>query len=454
MNYVLRTLGVLVLGAVLAGCSSGFEGSELDSQAVSLTGLKWVTDSKKTFTAPPPNDPGRYNCVTTEFDIPGQGARVAGSTGGLTYTAFATNATAGTVGLSLTNNLLSSFSPTQTTEILIVDDFGASSSLAYKLPSDIFAPGATSSTLETAIRDGKLTHGALVMRHANDALLGSGLYSVLSQTNNGSRTIYKDAQKKSTTLTVTAVNTRLANQAVISNTTRTKITTGDLYTILYKTLKDAPRSMVINMSFVLTPCEVYEDFVVSGAKTLEEYVERLVVANGRTSNNNGLVDTSTEFEFINAIIESTNLGNDPLKKLIDLFARTHIFVGASGNYGLPTAMYPAKWAGVVNVTGSSFDNQNTRATSIFNAGEVMSVGSLFRLNPLSNSGKALYYFGTSYAAPSVSVFSALDLAGKQHCTDSQIFKSELALDTPSLSDSRLETVGATNGAVQTRCGSD
>jgi hypothetical protein len=448
MKYILRTLGVLVLGAILVGCSSGFEGSRLESQAVSLTGLKWLTDSKKTFTAPPPNTPGNYNCVTTEFDIPPQGFRAQGSTGGLTYAAFAGHATSGTVGLSLKNNLLGSYNPTQTTEILIVDDFGASSSPAYKLPSDIFSSSATSTTLEESIRHGKTTHGAVVIRHTNDALLGSGLYSVLSQTNNGSQTVYQDAQKKSTTLTVTAVNTRLASQAIIGNTTRAKITTGDLDRILYDTLKNAPRSMVVNMSFVLTPCQVYEDFVVSGAATLEQYVERLVVANGRTSNNNGLVDTATEFEFVNAIIESTNLSNDPLKKLIDLFAIKHIFIGASGNYGLPTAMYPAKWAGVVNVTGSTFDNQSARATTLFNAGEVMSVGSLFKLNPPSSSGKALYYFGTSYSAPSVSVYSALDLAGKQHCTDSQTYKSELALDTVTMTDSRLES------AVPTRCGAN
>lgn len=451
MKYVLRTLGVLVLGAVLAACSSEVEHSKIESQAVvSITGLKWVSDSKKTFTAPPPTDPGKYNCVTTEFDIPPQGYRAQSSSGGggPTYTPFASTTTAGAVGLGLRNSLFSSFNPTQTAEILIVDDFGKQSDPFYTLPSYIFASSATDTILDDYMNNGTVTHGALVMRHANDALLGSGLYTVLSQTNNGSQTVYQDAQKKTTTLTVTAVNTRLANQAVISNTTRAKITTGDLEKILDTTLKYAPRSMVINMSFVLTPCQVYEDFVLSRAATLEQYVERLMVANGRTSNNNGLVDTPTEFEFINAIIESTNVSNDPLKKLIDLFAKTHIFVGASGNYGLPTAMYPAKWAGVVNVTGSTFDNQNARATSLFNAGEVMSVGSLFRLNPPTASGNPVYYFGTSYAAPSVSVFSALDLAGKGRCTDSQTYKSELALDTISIVDKRLES------AVPTRCGTN
>jgi hypothetical protein len=452
VKYAMRTLGFLLLGAVLAGCSSGFETPELEAQAFSLGGLRKVTLNKP-FNPPSPNDPGKYNCVTTEFDLPPQGFRLSGSTGGLGYTAFATNTTVGAVGAGLRGSFFSTFSSTpQNTEILIVDDFGQFDSPSYTLPNTLFT-NPNSQNIQNLINDGSLRHGALVMRHANDAVVGSGLYQVSSQSVNGSQTTFN---RNGSTLMVTAVNTRLASQAVIAGTTRRKVTTGDLYSILYSTLKYARTTLVINMSFVLTPCEVYEDFVLSGQPTLEAYIEALASMNNLATNSNGVIDvtgasSAGEREVVKSIIESTNITNDPLKKLIDLFAATHIFVAASGNYGLPTAMYPAKWAGVVNVTGSAIDSQNVRAASFFNAGEVMSAGLLFKLNPPTASGKPIYYFGTSYAAPSVSVFSALDLAGKQRCSDNnnQNLKSELALDTPSLIDRRLET---STGAVQTRCG--
>jgi hypothetical protein len=455
VKYVVRTLGFLLLGAVLAGCSFGFETPELEAQAFSLGGLRQVTLNKP-FNPPAPNDPGKYNCVTTEFDVPPQGMRLQGSTGGLGYTPLASNTTAGAVGAGLRGNFFSTFSSTpQNTEILIVDDFGKFDSPSYTLPSDLFT-NSSSQNIQNLINDGSLRHGALVMRHANDAVKGFGLYQVSSQSANSSQTTYN---RSGSSLMVTAVNTRLASQAVIAGTTRRKVTTGDLYSILYSTLKNAKTTLVINMSFVLTPCEVYEDFVLSGKPTLEVYIEALASVNNLATNSNGVIDatgtsSAGERNLVDRIIESINITSDPLKKLIDLFAATHIFVAASGNYGLPTAMYPAKWTGVVNVTGSAIDNQNVRTTNFFNAGEVMSAGLLFKLNPPTASGKPIYYFGTSYAAPSVSVYSALDLAGKQRCTDSQTFKSELALDTPSLIDRRLETVGTTNGAVQTRCGTN
>jgi hypothetical protein len=452
MKYGQRLVGLLLFG-LLAGCASEMQTPGLETQSFMLSGLRWLSSSKKTF-SPPPTNPSDYTCVTTEFDLPPQGFRVRGSTGGVGYTADAPNAPASDVGRALQHSFFTSFSTTpQSTELLIVDDFGAWNAPQYTLPSDLLVSDANSATLETLIGDGKLTHGALVMRHAKDVLIGTGLYAPSDQTTNGMQTIYK---RDSSLLKVTAVNTRLQNQAVIAGTTRVKITTGDLYEVLKTPLVGG--SKTINLSFVLTPCQVYEDFVLSRLPSLEGYLEHLARVNAITTNLNGVLDLSGELDLMRRVVESTNISNDPLLGLIKANAKNHIFVAAAGNYGLPYSMYPARWPGVVNATGSALETQNQRATKLFNAGEVMSVGTLFRLNPPSHSGVPVFYSGTSFAAPSVSVFSALDLAIKGRCTDSQTFKSELALDTVALVDVRLETVGtgltATPGAVQRRCGSN
>jgi hypothetical protein len=469
VKYILRTLGVLVLGAVLAGCSSGFEGGELESQVVSLTGLKWVTNTKKTFTAPDPTDPGKYNCVTTEFDIPPQGYRAQGSTGGLTYTAFASATTARSVGSSLKANFLGGFNPTQDTEILVVDDFGKWSDPKFTLPTALFYPSFTGISIQDFIDSGDLSHGALVMRHTNDAVVGAGLYTSGTPyvSVNDGMTFYTTPYQSLTNnrrFKVAAVNTRLQNQAVIAGTTTPLITTRDVVTAITAYKKEFT-SIVINMSFVLLPCEVFEDFEQSGSLTLESYLEQLAFVNQLATNRNGVIDTNDEQKLMVRIVESTNQDNDPLKRLIRAEANTDIFVAASGNYALPYSMYPAKWPGVVNVTGSHLANQNVRAADLFNAGEVMSIGSLFGIAPPGSSGTPVFYFGTSYATPSVSVYSALDLAGKQRCTDTnnQSLKSELALDGVSfaLTDKRLENLYNNNnlmmlipGAIQIRCGTN
>jgi hypothetical protein len=453
MKYGQRLLGLLLLGGLLAGCASEIQVPALETQSFMLSGIRWVSSSKKTFN-PPHTNPGDYTCVTTEFDLPPQGFRVRGSTGGLGYRADAPNTPASVVGGALQRSFLSSFSITpQSTELLIVDDFGAWNAPQYTLPSDLFAPNADNATLETLMGDGKLTHGALVLRHAKDVLAGTGLYAPSDQTPDGMQTVYK---RGSSLLKVTAVNTRLQNQEVIAGTTKVKITTGDLYEVLKTPLVNGPK--VVNLSFVLTSCEVYEDFVRSGLPTLESYLEQLARVNNITTNLNGVLDLNGELDLMRRVVESTNITNDPLLELIKVNAKHHVFVAASGNYGLPYAMYPARWPGVVNVTGSAVEAPDQRATKFFNAGEVMSIGTLFRLNPPTHSGVPVFYSGTSYAAPSVSVFSALDLALKGRCTDSQTFKSELALDTVSLVDVRLETSSSgfvtTPGAVQRRCGSN
>jgi hypothetical protein len=447
MKYVVRTLGVLLLGAILAGCSSEFENQELDVQALSIQDVKKLKDGK-TFSQPPA-DGKNYNCVTTDFDVPGQGARALGSTGGLGYTLPTNTATttASAIGTGLKTSFFSGYgAPTVSSNsqeerrILILDDFGSGTG-QFTLPSVLFA----GSNIQTLIDNGSLTHGALVMHHALNVLDGSNLFTQISSTT--SEKVYK---RDTTTLRVKAVN--MYQSQTFAQTTRPRTTTDHIAGVLRSALD---KYDVVNMSFVIIPCDVYEDFLHSQQYPyFVDYIEKLASFNGFTTNTNQTIDVSGsssqgERNLVTAIIKATNNPNDALRKLIDLNKGKHIFVAASGNYGFTYGMYPANWPGVVNVTGSRIENANNRATDLFNAGEVMSTGSMFELKP--TSGKSVYYYGTSYAAPSVSVYSVLDWALTNRCSDTtQGLKSELALDGGgySLTDTRLESV------VPTRCGAN
>lgn len=443
MKYVVRTLGILLLGtvllsAVLAGCSSEIRPVTLEAQAAFITSKTWVSNNLKF-------SPPSTNCVSTEFYSLEQGGRAKPFSGGLSYNQFASSITPGTIGTELKNNFFAqnSFSPKVDTEILIIDDFGTGQ---YTLPQFW-----NYSTVENLLATGTYRHGALVMYHANEVIRGSGLYSSSSQLATG-QTVYSSNDK---TLKVTPVNTQLASQESIFNGISVNtITTGRLVDVLNDKGKDyLLGSKVFNMSFGIVPCEIYADFELSGLKTFRQYVEKFVEKNYgvNATNNNNRVDLDKEKEALTGIVESTNLSGDPLKQLIAAQASRHIFVAASGNYGVDVSMYPANWSGVINVTGSSVTDRNTRLTTEFNQGEVMTVGSLFKITSPTGA-KHLYYYGTSFATPSVSVFSALDLAGKGLCTDTnnQNLKSELALDGSSyaLTDKRLES------AVPARCGID
>ncbi len=459
MKYVLRALEILLIGLVLAGCSSGFEGGELETQKWSkftLEGKVWVSNTNLKFG--PPKD----NCVSSDVYSKEQGQAKTFS-GGLTYepSPFVATTTPRTIGEGLKASFFATFNPIVDTEILIIDDFGAGQ---YELPNF-----QNYTNVDRLLESGEYTHGALVMYHANEVIKGSNLYDSVTQSSNG-QTIYT---KNGKTLKVRAVNTQLASQAnVFHNISVHVITTKRLVAVgLPHKLSS---SKVFNMSFGIVPCEVYADFKLSNLTTFRQYIERFVVKNYKVSDTkiNNKIDTPRETEVLKGIIEITNLPDDPLKKLIANSVARHIFVAAAGNDGLDISMYPANWPGVINVTGSSVEDRNNRLVAEFNKGEVMTVGSLFKItstndNDLSND---FYYYGTSFATPSVSAYSALDLAGKQRCTDSnnQNLKSELALDPPTLRDLRLENtnkrvvVGPFNqsitvpvlGAVQTRCGTN
>jgi predicted transport protein len=453
----LACLLVLVAG-FLAACSQN-QGAELEplainlSQLVRLSGGNFLTSDR--------------NCLVNSFEMPGQGFRVntKPQDGGLSYEPFTEKSkTAFTIGTELKNTFFSNPSVNQfDTAILVVDDFGTLGSEVYKLGNALFTQREfTATTIETLQDGGVLFHGTLVNRHISEVIRGTKLYSFDNIASSPDRQVYRSNLANPIKLEVISVNVDLSQQrdtAFVASKIESKI---NELLMQQSTLK-----IVINMSFALMPCGVYNDFVIwdgqtLGEQTFEDYVRALFNKNVRLGN---IEPPDTRGDLVNAIIDSTNSPTDPLKKLINgtdfscpflCSAQHNIYVASAGNYSLDREMNPAGWNGVVNVTGSSVDDPTTRATEYFNRGEVMHLAASLKLNPprFLIRGKPLYYIGTSFSAPTVSVYSALDRAMTQRCTDGVNSLSELAKNLPALTDVPLEDMPDKLGAVSKRCGAN
>lgn len=411
---------LLVLSGLLYAC--GPSGQELQVQNVQLAALRGLV-----LPLLYPNGSGDApNCPVNEFNLPGQGWRAMGSTGGISYQRFTPASSAKSVGAGLQTAFFEATSFSSDAAILVVDDFGND---VYQLSPALFTqPVLDDATLKTLQQQGIISHGALVMRQVINEIAGSKRYTFKRSFLGGAVRLYSE-NTTGKRLVVKAVNTRLQNTSTIASLTSAAITD-----VLTNANYRVDGVVTVNMSFVLMPCTVFQDYSLWNAgkedvQTFETYMGEVAQLN--------LVDYS---DVVTTIIESTNQSGDPLLRLIQdptLGAARHVYVAASGNYSLSRAMYPAAWREVLSVTGSRVGKPAMRDKSLFNAGEIMHLGASFRLNPPSSGGKAIYYFGTSYAVPTVSVFSALDTAGDRRCSSGQGI-SDLAVNSQSLVDTALE----------------
>jgi hypothetical protein len=451
-----RLSAIFVLAAFLFGCSPERMDVPLEPLAVDLTKLKGLTVN---FLYPPNSANDYTNCTVNEFELPGQIAFIKGTEGGLSYKPITKFKTAFTIGSELKTSFFAKTNPNTSTAILVVDDFGPTSSPVYALGDGLFKQTTLDlATIKQLQDSNQLSHGALVFRQIRDEILGTGLYTLNSALSTTTKKIYESKISTKFRLTVVAVNTELQSTGVIASRIKSAIDA--------LALAPSPTPLTgiaINMSFALMPCEVYNDYKawdssITDVQTFEDYMKELF-------NKNTDVASSYD-ELVQAIVESTNNFNgiqDPLYRLIqgnsgvNYSARRNAYIASAGNYSLKYSMYPANWANVVNVTGSAVGTPSTRA-DFFNQGEVMHTAASFQLNPgsfCSPNCNPVYYLGTSFSAPTVTTFSALDLATVKRCKNPTLNSMpffELAKDTFSLVDRPLETIGATPGAVSVRCG--
>src|SRR5690606_17464116 len=145
--------------------------------------------------------------------------------------------------------------------------------------------------------------------------------------------------------------------------------------------------------------------------TFEDYVEALLGHNG--------VSGQTAEMLGHAVQSPVTELDDPL---LDFIACPRVFdgrpcgayfqsivnVAASGNYGLDFPLFPAAAGGVISVGSQSRQGGQFEEVSGFsNAAAIVAAGDVILLRT-DGKGSGLAYIGTSFSAPIVSLFVALD----------------------------------------------
>lgn len=346
-------------------------------------------------------------CSVDVFSLPGQKMRLSGSSDGLAQSAPGPSLLPGAAGARWREAFASDPPNARSAALLVVDDFSSGSGAPVLRPDpaliEAVAVGVTSGSIAAWLQAGLLSHGALVVQHALGVLSGTEVVRPAARPDDASwrfeTPVGGDAE-----LLVRAVDTKGLDSTVIAAALAAAL--GDL------AVTERIDRVAVNLSFVLLPCSTVEDFRAhrDAYPTLEAYAAAVANVNGVLAD-----------DVLNAVASWDVPSTDPLRLLVEetrgtVGERTVVFVAASGNFGLPYAMAPAAWDGVIGVGASSHPDATPRA-DFANAAEVSDVGAWFEL-VLDDVATApvLAYAGTSFAAPSVAAFTLLDLArGEPRC---------------------------------------
>lgn len=362
-------------------------------------------------------DENTGNCPINEFEIPGEGVRLKGSIGGLAVAPYPAGSTPGGV-LPVSKDISNLASPTfaQPSAILVVDDFNGE---VGSVPGVYFPDQAGLDTLLGLPEDpderarqqevimngleasGQLSHGSLVFNHTLALLHALDQNMRLDTFRN---TLF--AEFPNLGITVFAVDTEDFDTGVIADRT-------------LETLRNVNVSrefgisrFAINLSFGLVPCSVRADFRASKenapALTLEEYLDEVLAANGLPE----------ELREQLAALLTTPLDNDPLLGRVKegLGSRTLItYTAAAGNYQHAWSLAPGYWAEFVSVSAENLSGPAGVKDPVYsNTGEVLLPGGFFELTFYDPASAIWITYpdisiaGTSFAAPVLSVFTALD----------------------------------------------
>ncbi len=386
------------------------------------------------------------NCPIDDFDIPGEGYKAYGMSGGITALGASMPVEGETRAPQKSMDDIAALVDLggleQSAALIILDDFNGSVSTSipsvFAIGKEVFSllDSTLSSDLATRATEieqitqqlearKQLSHGAMVLNHSLSLLQElesrQTLFGDYGKLESDGLVEYKT--QKDSLLLVQGVDTEDLDTSFIA--TRLEDTLDDL-----KLNKGIGR-IAVNMSFAIVPCGVLQDFQASDIPDFESYAKKLADANKAS-----LQGAYTEAEFLEIITEliSTPNGNDPLIQFIERqkeFSRgdSQVYVASSGNYGLPYSMYLGAVENIVSVSASRSEDPNSKK-SFSNKGEVMEVGAWFRLRGVAEfrdiQPTDVIYAGTSYSAPNVSVFSALDLMqSTPKCSPDQTSKSNL-----------------------------
>lgn len=422
------------------------------------------------------------NCAASEFARPGQGLQAVGAglqavgaVGGLfvgdTSTFASSVTTTGTVADQLWGGLTDK-KFYDSVALLVVDDFGG----VFDLPSALF--GTDSVDLQALVDEGSLSHGALVLHQlrqlAADALPGFSTFSGKNPRIDDDP-YFKFHDSRGHYLMIQAVDVAGLDTDLVAQRIR------DAVSFIGANGGIGFKQLVVNMSFAVVPCAVVGDAAAvvgstSAIPNFEAYVAALATANGigrqYLDELGELVSTPVSvadeplFTYLNcplpvgtgASARCDGMGTGEYAKPT---VTSMVHVAAAGNFGNDYALYPAAWSTVVSV--GSLDVLSTgygAARSTFsNAGTILAPGNAFTL--AAKDGRTIAYAGTSFSAPVVSLFAALDQMLKTtQCAPGSLTGPQAqapALAGATLAGYPLVPAFSTNGAqtaISALCSSD
>lgn len=388
------------------------------------------------------------NCSADDFSRPGQGLQAVGA--GLQAVGAGLQAVGAVGGLfvadtvrladpepgqaRVTTNahvaeqLLSQVTPDlygPKVAVLIVDSFNE----VYALPEALLGSADLGpSGLEDLQSTGTLSHGALVFHQAKQlAAAVTGDANAWPRVPNAkeAKFHFMDGPYKGSPLLIRAVDAAALN-------------TDGLAELIRGTIEDVSakgyKQVVVNMSFAIVPCAITEDVAktigTGTIPTFEDYVASLLLVNAvRPGDQDALaelagqplsLDSDPFFRYLDCPLPDVD--TDPTRcdgksassaKVVESL----VHVAASGNFANDYALYPAALPTVISV--GSLDVATTgyspRRSAFSNAATVLAPGALFGLS--TKTTQQIVYAGTSFAAPVVSLFAALDLIADEPLCD-------------------------------------
>ncbi|HHO55113.1 MAG TPA: hypothetical protein ENK21_01900 [Trueperaceae bacterium] len=296
----------------------------------------------------------------------------------------------------------------QDVAIIVVDDFaGASSSVeGFNISKDIIVDlfDANDSTTWPI-------HGDVVLNQINLLLAASDYqfirYNLLEV--EGARAYW--SHPNGNNIVIEALDFNNAQSQNIAKRLESSIS--NLQAVGYK-------NIVVNMSFAIVPCSVWNDYVahIEQYKTIEEYAQAIYKKNEAALSAKIDLDIYGQNvvlpELIFKLTTAINPLQDPLYKSLNN-QKDVVFVASAGNFGNDFSTYPAAYPNVISV--SALDLATKKKADYANTGNVLLAGGDFILEFMNNgiSKSNISYKGSSFAAPELSYIAALNLASGKRC---------------------------------------
>ena len=299
--------------------------------------------------------------------------------------------------------------------VLIVDSFNR----VYGLPAGLLSnEDLPEDGLDELVKEGVLSHGALVFHQAKQLAAATTGDGTPWPVEDGADTakFHVGGTREGAALLIKAVDAATLNTDDLAATIRDA---------LAQVSAHGYKHVVVNMSFAIVPCAVSEDVgstIGTGTiPTFEDYVASLLQVNAINPDQLDALGQMTAeplaltqdpfFQYLKCPLPSSIAGIercDGTTSSSPPIVKSMVHVAASGNFGNDYALYPAALPSVISVGSVDVtdDGYALQRSAFSNAATVLAPGALYRL--VAKETQSIVYAGTSFAAPVVSIFTALD----------------------------------------------